>query len=598
MTIRRKLFLAFSLMTLTVVAVGGAGYWGFQQLSALQAGPLAANTRALASLVPLTQGFTKMEVVTDAYLLTGKVDRAQEFQQQLAQLRADFDGNLRSYSDTQTGQAEQTQYQALIDKYAPFKNLLNQVFFVAGDGRFSDAVAALGQGAPVIKNLDDQMKDFVTFNQKQVEDTLTAGQSAMAGAIFLEALLTLAGLVVSLLLAGLLTRSIVLPLRLAARLSVQLSEGDLGVRLEDKVVRRKDEVGDLARALDTLARSLTQHINTINQAGEDIGVSARALEQRAQALAEAGGRIGQAAGGGKELAIAQSAGVTGASASVSTILGTIELLDRQVAEQAASVAQTSAALEEIASHTSSIAQTTEKLGSAFGDLKDTSDHGRERLFTMIAKIQTIADQSHKLEEANEAIQGIASQTKLLSMNAAIEAAHAGDAGRGFSVVADEIRKLSESAAEQSAGIAREIGAIRDLIAEVSGDSLESGQAFEAILGHVGSLGSYQSVIRDAMTEQEAGTREILQATARVSGSTHEVRDGSARMVADSRLIAEEMGRIESSALALREGITVVLAEAEGLAQAASAVLEDSWRQRELSDRLGSVVGVFRFDKAD
>jgi methyl-accepting chemotaxis protein len=288
--------------------------------------------------------------------------------------------------------------------------------------------------------------------------------------------------------------------------------------------------------------------------------------------------------------------VSGATASVATILGTIERLDRQVGEQAASVTQTSAALEQIASNTSSIAQTTERLGAAFGELKDTSDQGRDRLFAMIAKIQTIADQSYKLEEANEAIQSIASQTKLLSMNAAIEAAHAGDAGRGFSVVADEIRKLSESSAEQSAGIAREIGTTRSLIAEVSNDSVESGRAFEAILAHVGSLGRYQSVIREAMAEQEAGTRDILQATVRAGGATQEVRDGSARMVADSRSVAREMDKIQASALALGEGIAVVLAEADGLILAASGVLEDSLRQRELSDRLGTVVGVFRLER--
>lgn len=594
MTIGRRLFLAFSLMTLTVVAIGGAGYLGLAHVEALQAGPLTANTKALATLVPLTQGFTKMEVVAHAYLLAGKAERTQEFQQQLAQLRADFDANLRAYSDTQTGQAEQAQYQALIDKYSPFKNLLNQVFFVGSDGRFPEAVKILGEGASVVKDLDDQMKTFVDFNQKQVDDALAGGAAAIAQDVVAQALLTVVGLGISLLLATLLTRSLVRPLRLASRLSAQLAGGDLSVRFDRQFVRRKDEVGDLARALDTLATSLGEQIETIRRTGEDIGASARALEHRAQGLADAGARITEAAGQGTNLATQQTRGVTEASSTVKTILGTIERLDDQVADQSASVAQTSAALEQIASHTSSISQTSDRLGSAFGDLKATSDEGRERLFAMIGKIQTIADQSHKLEEANEAIQGIASQTKLLSMNAAIEAAHAGEAGRGFAIVADEIRKLSESAAEQSASISREIGAILDLIVQASEDSEESGRAFEAILGHVDSLGAHQSVIQGAMTEQQAGTRDILDATARVNGVTHEVRNGSARMVADSRSIAVEMEKIHRSAQALRESISVVLTEAEGLSQAASGVLEDSWRHRELSDRLGTVVGVFRW----
>jgi len=119
MTIGRKLFLAFSLMTLTVAAIGTAGYLGLTQVEGLLTGRIAANSQALASLVPLTQGFSKMEVVTQAYLLSGVPARATEFQQQLALLRADFDTNLRAYSDTQTNQAEQAQYQALIEKYSP-----------------------------------------------------------------------------------------------------------------------------------------------------------------------------------------------------------------------------------------------------------------------------------------------------------------------------------------------------------------------------------------------------------------------------------------------------------------------------------------------
>ena len=139
MTIGRKLFLAFSLMTLTVAAIGGAGYWGFQQVAALQTGPIQSSTKGLAELVPLAQSFPKMQAVAQAFLLSGQADRADEFQQQLNLLRSDFDTHLRAYSDTQTGEAEQSQYQAVMEKYSPFKSLLNHLFFVAGDGRFADA---------------------------------------------------------------------------------------------------------------------------------------------------------------------------------------------------------------------------------------------------------------------------------------------------------------------------------------------------------------------------------------------------------------------------------------------------------------------------
>jgi len=594
MTIGRKLFTAFSLMTLTVAAVGGTGYWGFEQVAALQSGPLLASTKALAQLVPMAQSFTKMQAVTQGFLLTGQADQAGAYQQQLAQLRADFDTQLRAYSDTLTGDSEQAQYQAVMEKYSPFKALLNRVFFVAGDDRFADAAQLMtGEGTAIIQALDDQMKAFVAFNEEKVTANLARTSGAIENALWVEASLTLAGLILSLILARTMTRSLVRPLKLASRWSADLADGNLAIAFDPRSVARKDEVGDLARALDTLARSLAGHMGTIRQAGEDIGVSARDLETRARNLADAGSRIGAAAQGGDSLARQQEAGVTEASQTIKAILGTIGHLDDQVADQAANVAQTSAALEEMASNISSIGNTTERLASVFDELKARSDDGRELLFAMIGKIETIANQSHTLEEANEAIQAIASQTKLLSMNAAIEAAHAGDAGRGFSVVADEIRKLSESSAEQSGGIAREIAVIQQLIAEASSDSQQSRLAFEAILEQVVSLGGFQAQIGRAMTEQDSGTREILEATGRVNHTTHVVRDGSARVVADSRFIAEKMEKIQDLARTLLEGMGTVLAEADGLTQAAEGALADSARHLELSDRLATVVGVFR-----
>jgi methyl-accepting chemotaxis protein len=582
MTIGRKLLLSFSAMTLTVAAVGVVGGWGLLDLKALQTGPYRTSTKALVSLVPLSQDLLRMRVVTQQFLLTGKADKAQEFQQQLALVRADFDDRLRSYSDTQTGAAEQEQYKALTDKYSPVKALLNHIFFVAGDGRFADAVALLdGEGAAVVAALDDQMNTFAAFNQAEVDR-----------AVALDIALTLAALAVSLVLAWALTRSLALPLRRAAQLAAQLADGDLTVRFDPRIAGRKDEVGALARALDNLGQSLAGHLATIRRVGEAIDQSALALDGRSAAATEAGGRIAGAAREGNDLAVRQSEGVEETAAAVQQILTTIERLDELVADQAAHVAQTSSSLEEMASNTRSIATSTGRLGTAFDALQSTSDTGQGRLFEMIEKIGVIAAQSDSLEEANEAIQGIASQTSLLSMNAAIEAAHAGDAGKGFAVVADEIRKLSELAAAQSRDIAREIQEIRTLIREVSLGSDGSREAFEAILGHIGTLGAVQAEIRAAMAEQETGTHEILQATTKVKGITAEVRDGSARILEAGRAITREMDRILASTQGLRDGIGVILDQTQGVTASAEGVRDGSRHHQELSDELRSVVGFF------
>jgi methyl-accepting chemotaxis protein/CheY-like chemotaxis protein len=179
----------------------------------------------------------------------------------------------------------------------------------------------------------------------------------------------------------------------------------------------------------------------------------------------------------------------------------------------------------IQSVTKTLVQNTENLEI----LAEASENGKTGLQTVAGNILEIARESEGLLEINTVMASIASQTNLLSMNAAIEAAHAGAAGKGFAVVADEIRKLAESSGKQSKTTGVMLKKIKALIDSISKSSNDVLTRFDAIDSSVKTVSEHGLNIRNAMEEQEAGGKQILESINRLKDITHLVKNGSNEM---------------------------------------------------------------------
>jgi methyl-accepting chemotaxis protein/ActR/RegA family two-component response regulator len=208
------------------------------------------------------------------------------------------------------------------------------------------------------------------------------------------------------------------------------------------------------------------------------------------------------------------------------IKNSIELQDKLIDEQTESVNTSSSAIEQMTANIHSVGQTLIENGKNVAILTEASERGRSALQTVAQEIQEIAHDSEGLLEINSVMNGIAAQTNLLSMNAAIEAAHAGETGKGFAVVADEIRKLAESSGKQSKTTAAMLKKIKANIDSITKSSNEVLSRFGAIDSGVKTVSEHELNIRHAMEEQETGGKQILEAIGRLREITVSVQKGS------------------------------------------------------------------------
>jgi methyl-accepting chemotaxis protein len=243
----------------------------------------------------------------------------------------------------------------------------------------------------------------------------------------------------------------------------------------------------------------------------------------------------------------------------------------------------------------SVTQTLVKNAANVEELIEASEIGRSGLQEVAADIQEIARESEGLLEINAVMENIASQTNLLSMNAAIEAAHAGEAGKGFAVVADEIRKLAENSGEQSKTISTVLKKIKDAIDKITHSTESVLNKFEAIDSEVRTVSDQEMNIRNAMEEQGEGSKQILEAVEKLNDLTQKVKDGSAEMLEGSKQVIQESKNLEMATQAISEGMNEMAAGADQINVAVNRVNVISGENKNSIDVLVHEVAKFKVE---
>ena len=410
--------------------------------------------------------------------------------------------------------------------------------------------------------------------------------------ILFVVLMGAASLGISLFAAFFLSSKIVTPIKsvVGAVDSIAAGNADLTKRL---TVSGNDEISNLGNGFNRFMEKMQGIIGDVKSSKNELARAGEDLSSATSDTANSIGAILQSIKGMHEKIDNQKESVLQVYAAVNQIARTFDSFEGIVESESSSVSQASAAVEQMIGSISSVNESVEKMTASFSSLRADSHVGISKQKAVNDKITEIEIQSKMLHEANKTISLLASQTNLLAMNASIEAAHAGKAGSGFAVVAEEIRKLSETSSAQSKTIGMQLANIRKSISDAVAASSESNISFESVSKKLEETDALVTQIQSAMEEQNEGSRQITGALHAMNDSAEEVRTSSSEMAQGNRTIFGEMGLLQKAALEMCSSMDEMSANAQKIRETGSALSSVSAHIKFSISKIGEQVDQFR-----
>jgi len=264
-----------------------------------------------------------------------------------------------------------------------------------------------------------------------------------------------------------------------------------------------------------------------------------------------------------------------------------------IGEQVTFIHDSSESVETMVQKLTSVIGDAGHMAEQFSVLDAATASGREKQAGVAAKIGEIAAQSRTLKEANDTISKISSQTNLLAMNAAIEAAHAGDSGAGFSVVADEIRHLAETSSAQSKTIRNEIKKIQASIEDVVRASDDSTRSFGAVMDEIGKTAAIVSAFSAEMVDQQGKGRLVFDSLRKMMDATESVQDESGDLARETGAIRDEVERVKDASAMIEGSMEEMAIGASEINDSAHEVSNLAIKMKDLISLMRGAIGQFK-----
>ena len=361
----------------------------------------------------------------------------------------------------------------------------------------------------------------------------------------------------------------------------QLKEGDLTISVS---VKSRDELGRLcSNLMEFIGKLRGGMINIKSSANENSTIKddlTTLVDSTSAEIQAIGTNTSQING----IIDTLNVSIDSSNGTVEDLIENVQKLEQQTLEQMSMVEESTAAVTEMMSSIGSVTKITENKGEATKNLVRTAETGGAQLSRTTQIIGEINNFVDDINSTATIIQTVASQTNLLAMNAAIEAAHAGKAGMGFSVVADEIRKLAETASQSSRRISLVLKEVIAKIAEASEAGRTTQIAFSEINKEVNGVSGGLQEISDSMNELNTGSKQILLAMTHLQDVSVAVKHGSNKMRSASEKLQKGTLLVIKISGEVKTGTMEIQTSIQGITGAMNQV-------KNMTSRLDEVTGL-------
>ena len=568
MTLRAKLLL---LTAILLILLCGQGLFSLYQMNSIN----EASTEISKNWLPSCNAANSLNTLTSDYRLYEVMHVYSTTPEAMDNYEKLMDETLQQIKKTQneyvkliSSPDEQAMYNDFITAWDDFKKIHDQVFLLSKENQTEKAMALLtGPSKTAYLKACDQLLKIVKVNTEGGEKSSQAGDEEYESSKTLVSILLVAGILIGAFLAVFIIRGVLRQLGkdpgALDGIARRVVNGDYNVDDGSPKIGVYGSIVEMVNALKT-------HIENAQRESENAREQSRKAQEAMQ-QAEAASREAQSKTEAMLVAADKLEQVGGVVSSASTELSAqIEQSDRGAAESAQRLSEAATAVNEMNATVQEVAKNADSASVASAETREKAEAGAQVVEKAVRSIDQVHQMSLELKDdmtqLNEhaqditrimgVISDIADQTNLLALNAAIEAARAGEAGRGFAVVADEVRKLAEKTMASTNDVGNAIKAIQESTAksmtgvdnavERIGEATElanqSGQALQEIVATVEATGDQVNAIATASKEQSAASEEINQSIVQVNDMSRQTAEAMAEAAkAVSDLAAQAQG---------------------------------------------------------